>query len=79
MSSILLNSSINLTVPEWLQKCLNDSSADDRRQKDIALIRHAFEFAYQLHQGQYRKSGEAYICHPVAVADYCVTSEAVRR
>ncbi len=68
MSSILLNSSINLTVPEWLQKCLNDSSADDRRQKDIALIRHAFEFAYQLHQGQYRKSGEAYICHPVAVA-----------
>ncbi len=68
MSSILLNSSINLTVPEWLQKCLNDSSTDDRRPGDIALIRHAFEFAYQLHEGQYRKSGEAYICHPMAVA-----------
>jgi GTP pyrophosphokinase len=32
------------------------------------LIGRAFEFAYQLHEGQTRKSGEAYICHPVAVA-----------
>ncbi|HBL61855.1 MAG TPA: (p)ppGpp synthetase [Cyanobacteria bacterium UBA8803] len=28
----------------------------------------AFEFAYQLHKGQYRASGEPYIAHPVAVA-----------
>ncbi|HLP90241.1 MAG TPA: bifunctional (p)ppGpp synthetase/guanosine-3',5'-bis(diphosphate) 3'-pyrophosphohydrolase [Nostocaceae cyanobacterium] len=35
---------------------------------DNALICRAFEFAYQLHKGQYRKSGEAYIAHPVAVA-----------
>ncbi|MBR8839444.1 MAG: bifunctional (p)ppGpp synthetase/guanosine-3',5'-bis(diphosphate) 3'-pyrophosphohydrolase [Stigonema ocellatum SAG 48.90 = DSM 106950] len=68
MSSVMLNSSIDLTIPEWLQKCLTESPADDRRQSEIALIRHAFEFAYQLHQGQYRKSGEAYICHPMAVA-----------
>ena len=36
--------------------------------EDRRLIREAFEFAYQLHKGQYRKSGEAYISHPVAVA-----------
>ncbi len=32
------------------------------------LICKAFLFAYQLHKGQYRKSGEPYISHPVAVA-----------
>ena len=74
MSGIVLNSSIDLTLPEWLQKCFNSLSAesaeaeDDQRQADTALILHAFQFAYQLHQGQYRKSGEPYICHPVAVA-----------
>jgi GTP diphosphokinase / guanosine-3',5'-bis(diphosphate) 3'-diphosphatase len=74
MSRILINSPIEIALPDWLQKCLNVSSAataeleDDRRQSDRALISRAFEFAYQLHQGQYRKSGEPYICHPVAVA-----------
>ncbi len=74
MSGIVLNYSIDLTLPEWLQKCFNSFSAesaeaeDDQRQPDTALILHAFEFAYQLHKGQYRKSGEPYICHPVAVA-----------
>ena len=28
----------------------------------------AYEFGAAAHSGQYRKSGEAYICHPVAVA-----------
>ncbi|MEM0981529.1 MAG: HD domain-containing protein, partial [Cyanobacteria bacterium P01_H01_bin.58] len=32
------------------------------------LVRQAFEFAYALHQGQKRASGEAYICHPIEVA-----------
>ena len=34
----------------------------------LALIRYAFEFAREAHRGQVRKSGEPYICHPVAVA-----------
>ncbi|MBW4689208.1 MAG: bifunctional (p)ppGpp synthetase/guanosine-3',5'-bis(diphosphate) 3'-pyrophosphohydrolase [Komarekiella atlantica HA4396-MV6] len=74
MSSIAINSSIDLTLPDWLQKCLKGASAtsseaeDDRRHSDTVLIASAFEFAYQLHQGQYRKSGEPYIAHPVAVA-----------
>ncbi len=40
----------------------------EQRIADRQLICRAFEFAYKLHQGQYRKSGEPYICHPVAVA-----------
>ncbi|NDJ25103.1 RelA/SpoT family protein [Nostoc sp. B(2019)] len=74
MSSIAINSSIDLTLPDWLQKCLKGASTssseaeDERRHSDTVLIASAFEFAYQLHQGQYRKSGEPYIAHPVAVA-----------
>ncbi|MFM9110048.1 MAG: RelA/SpoT family protein, partial [Prochlorococcaceae cyanobacterium] len=34
-----------------------------------ALLAAAFDFAFQLHQGQYRASGEPYIIHPIAVAD----------
>lgn len=74
MSSTVLTSRIDITLPEWLQICLKESSVqsaeaeDDRRQSDMGLICRAFDFAYQLHQGQYRKSGEPYICHPVAVA-----------
>ncbi|MBW4509272.1 MAG: bifunctional (p)ppGpp synthetase/guanosine-3',5'-bis(diphosphate) 3'-pyrophosphohydrolase [Scytonematopsis contorta HA4267-MV1] len=73
MTSIVINSSeFDISLPEWLQKCLYNPSADstveERRNADAALICKAFEFAYQLHEGQFRKSGEAYICHPVAVA-----------
>ena len=32
------------------------------------LVCQAFEFAYQLHKGQMRASGDPYIAHPVAVA-----------
>lgn len=74
MSSLLLDSSVDVSLPEWLKKCLRETSAkssaaeDERTHSDIVLICRAFQFAYQLHQGQYRKSGEAYIAHPVAVA-----------
>lgn len=36
---------------------------------NIEKIKKAYEYAKQLHEGQYRKSGEEYICHPVAVAE----------
>ena len=35
---------------------------------DIDFIKKAFHFADQAHRGQYRKSGETYIHHPVEVA-----------
>ncbi len=37
-------------------------------QEDKRLIRSAFDVAVDAHKGQYRKSGEAYIFHPIAVA-----------
>ncbi|MEO1592968.1 MAG: bifunctional (p)ppGpp synthetase/guanosine-3',5'-bis(diphosphate) 3'-pyrophosphohydrolase [Cyanobacteria bacterium J06632_22] len=36
---------------------------------DTQLVCRAFEFAYQLHKGQRRASGDPYIDHPVAVAE----------
>ena len=35
---------------------------------NVEKITKAYEIARSLHEGQFRKSGEAYICHPVAVA-----------
>ena len=35
---------------------------------DLDLIRHAYVYSAQVHQGQLRKSGEPYMVHPVAVA-----------
>lgn len=37
-------------------------------EEDEALLHHAFDFAGQAHEGQYRKSGEPYISHPIEVA-----------
>lgn len=36
---------------------------------DIEKITSAYEYARELHEGQFRVSGEAYISHPVAVAE----------
>ncbi|MGH8850991.1 MAG: RelA/SpoT family protein [Casimicrobiaceae bacterium] len=35
---------------------------------DVALVERAFAFSEQAHRGQFRKSGEPYISHPLAVA-----------
>src|SRR5881296_1404045 len=35
---------------------------------DVALVERAFAFSEQAHEGQFRKSGEPYITHPLAVA-----------
>ena len=36
---------------------------------EVERVQSAYEFAYQAHDGQRRRSGEPYITHPVAVAD----------
>ena len=36
-------------------------------------IRNAYEYASVLHEGQFRQSGEAYISHPIAVAEIAAT------
>lgn len=61
---------LDLNVPDWLQECLTfaSSTANKPIPDDTDLICRAFRFALELHQGQYRASGEPYIAHPVAVA-----------
>jgi len=61
-----------IELPEWLRRCIEhvppgvgDSCPTDTE----GLLAAAFHFAFQLHDGQVRASGEPYICHPVAVAD----------
>ncbi len=67
-------SSTQFVVPDWLQECLHtrrgtsDPAVSESARADADLICRAFEFAYQLHEGQHRASGEPYIIHPVAVA-----------
>lgn len=74
MNCTLPTTLIDIPLPQWLKDCLQASSqtsedAQNQRESDRnRLIADAFDFAYQLHQGQYRKSGEPYIIHPVAVA-----------
>jgi RelA/SpoT family (p)ppGpp synthetase len=69
---VATTTTLDFALPDWLQNCLNTApegdSSSERSPADNSLICRAFDFAYQLHQGQYRKSGEPYICHPVAVA-----------
>ncbi len=59
-------------MPEWLQRCIEHvpPGAGESCPTDAeALLASAFDFAFQLHQGQFRASGEPYIVHPIAVAD----------
>ncbi len=40
----------------------------NERNYDVEKIKQAFLYAKELHAGQFRLSGEPYVCHPVAVA-----------
>ncbi|GAE26701.1 GTP pyrophosphokinase [Halalkalibacter wakoensis JCM 9140] len=59
-----------MTIDQVLEKAskyLNES--------DVAFLRKAYEYAEQAHEGQYRKSGEPYILHPIQVAGIIVELE----
>ncbi|MFB8791182.1 MAG: bifunctional (p)ppGpp synthetase/guanosine-3',5'-bis(diphosphate) 3'-pyrophosphohydrolase [Potamolinea sp.] len=70
MDAIATSSSFAVNIPDWLQECLivPGSTANQTEPDDPSLICKAFGFAYKLHEGQYRASGEPYIAHPIAVA-----------
>ncbi|KZE67430.1 (p)ppGpp synthetase [Fictibacillus phosphorivorans] len=52
-----------MTIEQVLQKAESYLSKDD-----IGFITKAYEYAKSAHEGQFRKSGEPYIHHPVEVA-----------
>ena len=61
-----------IQLPEWLEVSLNNIPPGIGESCPIdseALLVNAFDLAFQLHQGQFRKSGDPYIVHPVAVAN----------
>ena len=49
------------------EKFIKDMSDINPKYDDSAIVK-AYEIARSLHEGQFRKSGEPYIIHPVAVA-----------
>ena len=48
---------------------LLDVIEKNERNYDLEKIKNAFLYAKELHAGQFRLSGEPYVCHPVAVAE----------
>lgn len=58
-----------ITKPEIItHEKLMDALRESGRGYDLELIERAFKTADELHNGVCRRSGEPYICHPLAVA-----------
>ena len=61
-----------IPLPDWLYKCIEETPSAIGQSCPIhldTLLASSFDLAYQLHEGQFRASGDPYIVHPVAVAD----------
>ncbi len=61
-----------IPLPEWLKNCLENippGLGQSCPTDPEALLAATFDLAFQLHEGQFRASGEPYIVHPIAVAD----------
>ncbi len=58
----------DMTVHTDIKRLLDILRATGKKY-DLEKIKSAFEYARELHEGQFRASGEAYISHPIAVAE----------
>ena len=56
------------TTHQGIEKLVTMLKATGKKY-DIEKIENAYEYARALHEGQFRASGEAYISHPIAVAE----------
>lgn len=57
----------DFTEPEVLYQKLIRMVKQYHPSQDVHLIEKAYKIAYRAHEGQFRKSGEPYIIHPVCV------------
>ncbi|MGB8002309.1 MAG: bifunctional (p)ppGpp synthetase/guanosine-3',5'-bis(diphosphate) 3'-pyrophosphohydrolase [Anaerobacillus sp.] len=59
-----------MTIEEVMERAEQYLSEDD-----LSYLNRAYEYARNAHEGQYRKSGEPYIIHPIEVAGILVNLE----
>jgi len=50
-------------------ECMENVQTYIKRPENIELIQKAYDFAYEHHKGQFRKSGEPYVIHVIQVAN----------
>ena len=67
-ASPFVKSEADFTEPEVLYKDLVASMKKNHSSDDLTMVEKAYHMAYKAHDGQYRKSGEPYIIHPICVA-----------
>ncbi|MDD6797480.1 MAG: bifunctional (p)ppGpp synthetase/guanosine-3',5'-bis(diphosphate) 3'-pyrophosphohydrolase [Clostridia bacterium] len=65
---ISLDAPADFTSPEVLYGQLVETIKKYHPSADMSQIEKAYKIAYKAHEGQFRKSGEPYIIHPVCVA-----------
>lgn len=51
------------------EECMENVKTYIKRPGNIELIQKAYDFAYEHHKGQFRKSGEPYVIHVIQVAN----------
>ena len=51
------------------EECMENVKTYIKRPENIELIQKAYDFAYEHHKGQFRKSGESYVIHVIQVAN----------
>jgi GTP pyrophosphokinase len=61
------NAVVDAWIPDWLRSSWEKSQRGEILDNEDVVGR-ALDFAYKLHDGQCRASGEPYILHPIAVA-----------
>lgn len=63
-----LSTPADFTSPEVLYQKLIDTVRAYHPSTDLSMIEKAYHLASKAHEGQFRKSGEPYIIHPICVA-----------
>lgn len=51
-----------------IEDIINEASRYLKDQKNIDIIKHAYDVAVKKHEGQFRRSGDPYVQHPIEIA-----------